>query len=310
MNKLLPSTTDPECVISPEYLQTIFDIIPFPIYVADVATHELIAANLAMRKRMAGVIGKPCHLAIYQLNEPCSFCHARELLQAGGGEIIFEHFNEADDHWYQLQEKLIDWFDGRTAQYVIAVDISTLKKAQNELAEAHAKISLQNIELKLTSVTDRLTGLFNRHKLDATFLSEVERSVRYGHPLSVVMVDIDRFKQVNDVHGHQVGDMVLTSIANILRQSVRKTDTVGRWGGEEFMVICPSTDLDGAVALAENMRQLMQSHNFALIGQTTGSFGVAQLEAGESVNALLIRTDAALYRAKASGRNRVESDRR
>ncbi len=190
------------------------------------------------------------------------------------------------------------------------MDISTLKKAQNELAEAHAKISLQNIELKLTSVTDRLTGLFNRHKLDATFLSEVERSVRYGHPLSVVMVDIDRFKQVNDVHGHQVGDMVLTSIANILRQSVRKTDTVGRWGGEEFMVICPSTDLDGAVALAENMRQLMQSHNFALIGQTTGSFGVAQLEAGESVNALLIRTDAALYRAKASGRNRVESDRR
>jgi diguanylate cyclase (GGDEF)-like protein len=306
LNKPLPS------VIDSEYWQTIFDLIPFPIYVADVATYEVIAANLAMRKRMAGALGKPCHLAIYQSDDPCSFCRIPELTQAGcgGGEIIFEHFNEADDHWYQLQEKLIAWFDGRTAKYAIAVDISTLKKVQNELAEAHAQISLQNIELKMTSVTDSLTGLFNRHKLDATFLSEVERSVRYGQSLSVVMVDIDNFKRVNDVHGHQVGDMVLTSIANILRQSVRKTDTIGRWGGEEFMVICPNTDLDGAIVIAEHMRQSMQLHDFAMIGQVTGSFGVAQLEVGESVTVLLARTDAALYRAKTDGRNRVEADRR
>jgi len=200
----------------------------------------------------------------------------------------------------------LTWFDGRPAKISIAVDISKLKKTQNELAEAHALLSIRSLELEHLSVTDRLTGLFNRRKLDEMLIQEMERVGRYGQALSVAIVDIDRFKSVNDKFGHQVGDMVLASIAGILRQGLRKTDILGRWGGEEFMVICQNSTLVGATATAEHMRQMVEDFGFAPVGRKTGSIGVAQLENGESSDATIARADAALYRAKEGGRNRVE----
>jgi diguanylate cyclase (GGDEF)-like protein len=169
------------------------------------------------------------------------------------------------------------------------------------------KLTALNQELERLSITDRLTGLFNRLKLDDVFDSEIQRSLRYGQPFSVILLDIDHFKQVNDTHGHQVGDQVLIAVAKILAINSRRTDFVGRWGGEEFMVICPHTDQMGAMALAENLRQILQSHDFPVVRQKTASFGVTTYQPGDHPNSMVARADEALYEAKRKGRNRVEA---
>lgn len=155
------------------------------------------------------------------------------------------------------------------------------------------------------SITDRLTGLFNRLKLDEVFAKEIQRSTRYHTPFSVVLLDIDRFKNVNDTYGHQVGDMVLQELALILKTNVRSEDLVGRWGGEEFLLLLPNTTLDSAMILAEKLRRSTEAHAFSEVGKCTASFGVASFVTGDSEKNLMARADDALYRAKAQGRNRV-----
>ncbi|WP_170827008.1 diguanylate cyclase [Magnetovibrio blakemorei] len=157
------------------------------------------------------------------------------------------------------------------------------------------------------SVTDRLTGLYNRLKLDETFTQEMERSTRYDHPLSVVLLDIDHFKSVNDTFGHQTGDAVLVKITELLTENIRIIDVAGRWGGEEFLIICPETTLEHAVDLANKIRIVIGDHVFPVVGKKTASFGVASLASGESEGNLIARADEALYRAKKGDRNRVEA---
>jgi diguanylate cyclase (GGDEF)-like protein len=169
------------------------------------------------------------------------------------------------------------------------------------------KLKALNKELARLSVTDTLTGLYNRLKTDAVLENEFQRSLRFGQNFSVILIDIDRFKQVNDTHGHQVGDQVLMALANILQANTRDTDVLGRWGGEEFIVICPHTEQDGAVKLAENLRAHVQSQHIPTVGRITASFGVATYRAGEQPKDIVTRADAALYQAKHLGRNRVEA---
>lgn len=294
----------------PGYWDIIFDVIPFPIYVVDVATHDLICVNRTMRQRIGETLAAKCHQAIYRQDSPCFFCRMGELESMGVGRdncLVFEHFNDVDDRWYQLQEALITWFDGRRAKYSIAVDISALKAVQNALAEAHAELALKNKALAKASITDPLTGLFNRGKLDEMLSYEIARSARTSTPLSVIMTDVDNFKWVNDTHGHPAGDQVLVRFAEVLRINLRNVDSVGRWGGEEFMAICPTTDLRGAEVLADKLRRAIEAHDFPHIGRQTASFGVAQLLPGEKPQEVIARADRALYRAKGAGRNKVES---
>jgi len=156
------------------------------------------------------------------------------------------------------------------------------------------------------SITDRLTQLFNRLKLDEEIHKEIARAERYGHPLSIVLLDVDYFKDVNDTYGHQVGDQVLARIADLVRSNVREIDIAGRWGGEEFLIICPETSEAKAAAVAEKLRGVFSSHEFPMVGSKTASFGVAEYIPGEKEAAMVGRADAALYRAKELGRNRVE----
>ena len=167
----------------------------------------------------------------------------------------------------------------------------------------------KNRELEVLSVTDRLTGLFNRRKLDEILDDELIRSRRYAFAFSLVMVDIDHFKLINDGHGHPIGDAVLVAIADLLKQRTRDADAVARFGGEEFMIVCRHSSQEGAIAIAEKIRLEIAGHAFPVVGQVTASFGVATYRDGDSVETLLARADAALYRAKAAGRNRVEFDR-
>lgn len=169
------------------------------------------------------------------------------------------------------------------------------------------KLNRLNQELARLSVTDPLTGLFNRLKIDQTLNTELQRAQRTGQPLSVVMLDLDHFKQVNDVFGHQVGDQVLVTLAKLLRLRTREIDVAGRWGGEEFLLICPNTSLDGALTLAESVRTTIESHLFDSVSHVTASLGVSSYLAGDMGKDLVARADAALYAAKNAGRNQVQT---
>jgi diguanylate cyclase (GGDEF)-like protein/hemerythrin-like metal-binding protein len=155
--------------------------------------------------------------------------------------------------------------------------------------------------------TDALTGLLNRLGLNGAFSREFERAGRYGQPLSVVMLDLDHFKRVNDEHGHAAGDQVLVGVARLLEANVRDSDAIARWGGEEFVVMATMTPGSGAVRLAEKLRDRLAATTLGPFGAVTGSFGVTELRPGDSIEGLLHRADEALYRAKKGGRNRVES---
>ena len=167
------------------------------------------------------------------------------------------------------------------------------------------KLRALNRELERLSVTDRLTNLFNRMKLDAEMSAEIQRAARFGRTFSVILLDIDHFKQVNDTHGHHAGDALLVEIAGILQRNTRETDVVERWGGEEFMIICPHTEQDGAATLAEKLRGLIEQQASGPGGPTTASFGVTTGRPGDQGQDLVMRADGALYDAKHAGRNRV-----
>ena len=177
--------------------------------------------------------------------------------------------------------------------------------ALGQLRETQVQLIEQNHQLELLAVTDRLTGLYNRLRLDQTLEQERARCARYGTLFSVIIIDVDHFKSVNDTYGHQVGDLVLIDVARILSAGTRTVDVLGRWGGEEFLVIC-YLGQDGALLLAEKLRRAIEVHRFTSVGHKTASFGIARYRAGEQVSETIGRADAALYRAKQGGRNRVE----
>jgi two-component system cell cycle response regulator len=180
-----------------------------------------------------------------------------------------------------------------------------LKLLQDELRE-------KNVLLETLSVTDVLTGLANRRRLMTRLEEEVARARRYKTPLAVVMIDIDHFKKVNDVHGHAMGDEVLRNIGAMLRDGVRTTDLAARYGGEELTLVLPHTDIPAATLVAENLREKFAEFEHRLDGialKKTVSMGVAARDGQGDVPSaedLLKHADDALYRAKQNGRNRVE----
>ncbi|MDY0268313.1 GGDEF domain-containing protein [Trichloromonas sp.] len=163
-----------------------------------------------------------------------------------------------------------------------------------------------NQALEKQAATDVLTGLFNRLKLGCLLDTEIVRAQRYATPLSVILLDIDHFKQINDTRGHQVGDDVLRELAQRLLSSLRSCDAVARWGGEEFLVMLPNSPLAAGRECAEKLRVAIADCPFTPMPQVTASFGVAELQKGEPRETLIGRADQALYRAKNNGRNCVE----
>jgi diguanylate cyclase (GGDEF)-like protein len=149
----------------------------------------------------------------------------------------------------------------------------------------------------------------NRRAFAALMHSELARCIRHGYPLSFALLDIDHFKQVNDTRGHGVGDRVIASMGDLLRNQLRRSDLAARWGGEEFVVAYTSTDMAGARIAAERLREAVEAHVIADdAGErvpVTASIGVATLNRGESFDSLVDRADRAMYASKTSGRNRV-----
>jgi diguanylate cyclase (GGDEF)-like protein len=143
-------------------------------------------------------------------------------------------------------------------------------------------------------------------KIDSILETQYHLAQRYNTPFGIIMLDIDHFKNINDTYGHLVGDEVLKQLAKILKQNVRDTDSVGRWGGEEFLIICPSTEIEAVEKVAQNLRIKIQNHDFSNgISQITSSFGIACYKSEQNLTSLIKEVDDALYLAKENGRNQV-----
>lgn len=192
-------------------------------------------------------------------------------------------------YWVKLQiEPQYDRNGNLTGFTEIREDISTQKK------------------LEELWMTDQLTGLYNRSRLDELMDAELRRANRYGTHFSLLLLDIDHFKRINDTHGHLVGDDVLYAVAKVLQDNIRDVDIVGRWGGEEFMLILPNTNQSEALILAEKLRITLRDHPFTPVSRVTASIGISSYITGVDSDELFKRADDALYRAKAKGRDRVE----
>ncbi|GJM17541.1 MAG: hypothetical protein DHS20C13_28680 [Thermodesulfobacteriota bacterium] len=190
-----------------------------------------------------------------------------------------------------------------------SITITTFGLEKNIFTMAVVRDITNEISLKEASATDYLTKLPNRFAIDKALIDEIERARRYKRCFSIMLSDIDEFKQVNDVFGHQKGDEVLSQFAEFLNHRKRSTDFIGRWGGEEFVVICPETSIHDTAILGENLRSAVEEHLFSEEPKITISIGIATFnieDIGESEKTLLHRADVALYKAKEDGRNCIK----
>lgn len=180
----------------------------------------------------------------------------------------------------------------------VSRDITERKTFERQLMAA-------NQQLQELATTDVLTGISNRRHLETLIEQAMERADRYGEPLTLILGDIDHFKSINDRFGHPVGDLALIEFCRRIDRELRSTDSLGRWGGEEFLILMPQSDGRAGYALAEKLRQLVTATPFPQVGTVTASFGVAQRLEHEPEADWFRRVDELLYEAKQSGRNRV-----
>jgi diguanylate cyclase (GGDEF)-like protein len=211
-----------------------------------------------------------------------------------GGTLIHSHAAESRTERWEYVHSI--------AIFVILSLIIPIIYGRKLIAQQQALYA----KIARLAAEDSLTGLYNRRKINELIQREIERSERYKKSFSVIMMDIDNFKQVNDRHGHLAGDQLLKMLAQILLDSIRHTDEVGRWGGEEFIVLCPETNMNGASSLANKIHQRLDSSVFNDYGKQTASFGVACFKEGDTLDSIIGHADEALYAAKNAGRNRVE----
>ena len=185
----------------------------------------------------------------------------------------------------------------------IATDIEQL--TESELYDKNIELQTINKKLELLSTTDQLTKLFNRHKMNSELEKEWKRTMRYRNEFSIIMFDIDWFKKINDTYGHQAGDSVLEEISKLTKKILRSTDVVSRWGGEEFLVLCPETSLNAAQVLAIKLCSAIERYQFAVNVTVTISAGVCEFAMQKNIEELIKKVDEKLYEAKRQGRNTV-----
>lgn len=288
-------------------IATVLDSLDALVYVSDMQTNEVLFVNEYGRSIWGNIQGKTCWKAL-QTGQvgPCSFCTNSRLLDEFGAPTdvyVWEFQNTVNKRWYQCRDKALRWVDGRMVRLEIATDITDKKHAEEELKAA--KRRAEELARK-----DDLTGLTNRRAFFEQGKLIFELARRFCHPVSVIMMDIDHFKMINDNYGHAVGDKVLQAVAVPLQRSVRETDIVARIGGEEFALVLPETSLEHAVNLAERLRS--EISNLSVTGEghqikLTASFGVVNRRDGaKNIDALLTDADEALYVAKKKGRNLVK----
>ncbi len=217
-----------------------------------------------------------------------------DLLTRIGSEN--NHRRQAELETQQAKEQLEIRVEERTQE---------LNRSLIEVGDLAAQLNESLKQVEQLAVTDTLTETYNRRKFDEIAGQEHRRAEHEKIPFSLIMFDLDHFKKVNDKFGHSIGDQVLKHLCRLIRGLIRQGDLLIRWGGEEFLLLLPATEIDEAGPFAERVRLEVEKKDFPIAGQITISLGVAQLQEGDSIDALLKRVDSALYRAKQKGRNRV-----
>jgi diguanylate cyclase (GGDEF)-like protein len=210
-------------------------------------------------------------------------------------------------------DRKVDLLDRGAADYITkpfhTKELAARVRVHLRLKSLSDELVAANIRLLELATTDELTGLSNRRHFEEVLRGELERSLRYKTPLSIVLIDVDHFKTVNDTYGHPVGDLVLRNLGRILAAAIRSTDRAARYGGEELCLILPHTPLDGAMTLAERLRATIAEAEHVFDGHVlrkTASMGVACSGSEARDGATLVKcADQALYAAKSRGRNRV-----
>jgi len=240
-------------------------------------------------------------------------------LQTGSGHLPGEH------HFVLRRVELVgqrfdtaDWYLAIIVVWAVLIlsfllyrvvelngEIRERKQREQELIDVNLLLDSRAQKLETKAKTDMLTGAFNREGIEEAIKSGLWEWRRNAKPLSIVMMDIDHFKNVNDQYGHAVGDEVLAGISALVKHHIRDTDLFARWGGEEFVLVCRDTQIQYAQYIAEKLCGIIAKHKFSRQLQVTASFGVATLTGGQSVEQLFKAADDVLYQAKAAGRNRV-----
>jgi diguanylate cyclase (GGDEF)-like protein len=225
-----------------------------------------------------------------------------------GASVILE--GNGGQPGYGDNVALIDITARRTSEQLLAERSQELQRMNQALSISLTELIEARKSMEIMAMHDQLTGLANRHKFLQTYAIEVERHNRTMHPLSLLVIDVDYFKTVNDRLGHLAGDACLRALATLMERNVRTADLIGRFGGEEFVILLPDSDADGALAAAENLRDEITKTKLDVGPKglfLTVSIGAATLEAGQPIDfdRLMRRADRALYRAKSAGRNRV-----
>jgi diguanylate cyclase (GGDEF)-like protein len=213
-------------------------------------------------------------------------------VQGEGGAAYLISYNRSNAITPLKNDAIIMWLFGLATALLSASLAFLLMQKMSQISEL--------------ATFDTLTGVFNRNSLGRRIEEEMARADRSGEAFSLIYLDIDNFKAINDRFGHEGGDKVLKGFAALLVDNVRRTDAVGRWGGEEFLVCLPQTNGEEAMIVAEKLRNAVVSRDFGVPMEVTGSFGVTAYREGETVDMLVARADRHLYRAKADGRNRVD----
>ena len=228
--------------------------------------------------------------------------------------MSYEEAHIVDDtglrYWETTIIPIIDEENHTIRIFGISKEITQFKRI-NETLEQEVKKRTKELQealdkLKKVSITDKLTGLYNRHHLDS-LLEDTRRIInRYENNYGLIILDLDNFKYINDTYGHHAGDIVITEFAKVLSTSIRQTDVIGRWGGDEFLIIVPFATEDSLRSLLNDMKNRIESYEFPYIKKLTSSLGATLIRKNDTPESFISRADTALYKAKNEGKNKVE----
>ena len=283
--------------------------------IVDLESDELLYNNEALEVFMLDMESSKCWNNIFLQSEFESYStvkeHYKEL-----DTFEFEYFNDITNRWYQSHNKIVKLKSSKSVLVFTALDITIQKEAQGEFIKTQVKLIQQTErlekaqeKLKLLAATDPMTKLYNRRYFSEISTTHFDLAMRATTPLSLIMIDIDHFKKVNDTYGHEVGDDVIIFLSNTLKEQSRKSDIVSRWGGEEFLILFPNTDVKGAEIIAQKIRKTIENSRIKIEDTEimfTISIGLAYINKEDTkIENLIKRADDALYRSKEEGRNRV-----
>ncbi len=289
LNSIFDSIHDPFCILNPDY--------------------TVVRANKAYadlkNRAVEDIVGRTCYKALEGRDDVCEGCLIRKTLQSGdpcAKEKKIE-LRSGEELWIEIFTYPIIDETGK----VVSVIEYTRDVTDRKMAEEERKRLIDRLEF-LSSV-DGLTGLLNRRALSEQLSYEIERARRFRSDMSVILCDMDNLKEINDTHGHLAGDTAIQAVSAILRNSLRKVDLAGRYGGDEFLLILPETAMEGAQNIAEKIRETVERAEVRLVGEkriaVAVSMGIACVRPGEDIDGLMSRVDAALYDSKNQGRNRI-----